>query len=81
MRCLESGELAPPRGRITTIDRKHRELRACGSCGKPVPVITAREEIGITERLAVHGNRDRCPLCNSRDYRHHASDHEQENTP
>jgi len=78
MRCLESGELAPPAGRVTTIDRKHRELRTCGSCGRLTPVTVAREPIGITTRLAIHGNRKPCPVCNSRSPQHHARDHDQE---
>lgn len=79
MRCLDSGTIAPPRGRVTTIDRRHRELRTCGSCGRAVPVITRYEsELGAwVDRLAVHGSaKPRCPQCGSSSPQHHVSDHE-----
>jgi endogenous inhibitor of DNA gyrase (YacG/DUF329 family) len=77
MRCQESGQLAPPRRRVITIDQRHRELRTCGSCGRAVPVVVRREETGWTERLDRHGNREPCPLCGSQSPRHHPSDHEE----
>ena len=78
MRCQDSGAVAPPRGRVVTIDARHRELRTCGCCGKLVrieldgpPGLRAT----VTERLAVHGNREPCPICGSRSWQHAPSDH------
>jgi hypothetical protein len=69
MRCLDSHTFA------SQAMRRRGGRALCGNCGRWVGTYFTR--LFRHERLKPHGNREPCPLCDSRSPRHHPTDHKE----